>query len=195
MERWEVRLRQVPLVIVLCGLLLALWGWQMPDPVGVRCDRIAPRQVTCLATLPCPWAWLPQASHPFQLQDVAITSDLCDKTPRGGVRFCHHLILLGAGQQMALPEIRTPLSGSALSDQLQRFMAGEGSPQLAWSRPAAPLPLRPLAIVLLLAAATWGLWDLRWPSERPSERPSILTLDGASVGPDSPNRPAPDQPD
>ncbi|PSR13724.1 hypothetical protein C8255_24995 [filamentous cyanobacterium CCP3] len=121
-----------------------------------------------------PWAWL-SPNQGFALQEIAIASDLCDNTPRGGVRFCHRLTLLGAGRQLTLPEVRTPLSASALSDQLHRFMAGEGSSQLAWSGDRPLLPWRTPAIVLLLMAATWALWDVRWPPLPPSP----LALDGA----------------
>ncbi|PSN13378.1 hypothetical protein C7293_16170 [filamentous cyanobacterium CCT1] len=121
-----------------------------------------------------PWAWLPRAQG-FALQEIAIASDLCDNTPRGGVRFCHRLTLLGPGRQLTLPEVRTPLSAAALSDQLHRFMAGEGSPQLAWSGDRPLFPWRTPAIALLLMAATWALWDVHWPPLLPS----TLALDGA----------------
>ncbi|WP_193966842.1 hypothetical protein [Nodosilinea sp. LEGE 07088] len=122
-----------------------------------------------------PWAWLPQARRPFALQDVAMSSALCDNTPRGGVRFCHRLTLLGPGRQVTLAEVRTPLSATALRDQIQRFIAGEGGPQLIWSSSPLWLPGRTIAIALLLAIATWALWDLRWPPIPPSP----LALDGA----------------
>ncbi|HSM80317.1 MAG TPA: hypothetical protein VLS96_01465 [Nodosilinea sp.] len=172
MDRWAPQLRRVPVVMVVCALLLVLWGLRMPGPSGVRCDRASPHQVYCRATLARPWAWLPQASRPFQLQDVAIASELCDNTPRGGVRFCHRLTLLGPHRQLTLPAVRTPLSAAAITEQLQRFIAGEGSPQLSWSSQPLVLPLRTVAIALLLAAAAWGLWDVRWPPAPP------LAVDG-----------------
>lgn len=189
MDRWRARLRQVPGILVLCGLLFGLWLLKLPGPTRVVCDRAAPDQVYCQATLPRPWAWLPQSGRPFQLQDVAIASELCDNTPRGGVRFCHRLTLLGTTQQITLPEIRTPLSGTALSDQFQRFISGEGSPQLTWSESAVAPPLRPLVLILLLAIASWGLWDLRWPPQPPSS----LALDGALSRSDNPSRAVTDQ--
>jgi hypothetical protein len=104
-----------------------------------------------------------------------MTSELCDNNPRGGVRFCHRLTLLGLGQQATLAEVRTPLSATALRDQIQRFIAGEGGPQLIWSSSPLWLPGRTVAIAMLLAIATWALWDLRWPPIPPSP----LALDGA----------------
>jgi hypothetical protein len=194
MERWE-QVRRVPLVLVLCTLLLGIWGLRPPSPQGVMCDRISPGQVICQATLPRPWVWLPPVPftpRPFALQDIALSSTLCDNSPRGGVRFCHRLTLLGTGRPVTLPEVRTPLSAAALSDQLQRFMAGEGAPQLHWSSPAPEVPWRTLAIALLLAVATWALWDVRWPPTQPSP----LAQDGAEErGPGERSRRTNDPPD
>ncbi|MGB3309563.1 MAG: hypothetical protein WBG32_21685 [Nodosilinea sp.] len=173
-DHWAPRLRRVPVVVVICAALLGLWGTHVPGPSSVVCDRAAPGQVYCQAIRPRAWAWLPPQS--FALQDIAMASDLCDNTPRGGVRFCHRLTLLGPGRQITLPELRTPLSATALSDQLHRFMAGEGSPQLVWSGDRSLLPWRTPAIALLLSAATWALWDVRWPPVPQSP----LALDGAA---------------
>ncbi|MGG6238363.1 hypothetical protein ACQ4N7_06950 [Nodosilinea sp. AN01ver1] len=171
---WTLRLRRVPVVLLLCTALLGLWGRSLPGPSSVLCDRAAPGQVYCQAIRSQPWAWLPR-DQGFALQDFAMASELCDNTPRGGVRFCHRLTLLGTGRQLTLPEVRTPLSATALSEQLHRFMAGEGSPQLVWSGDRPMFPWRTLAIALLLVAATWALWDVRWPPLPPSP----LALDGA----------------
>lgn len=182
MDNWTLRLRQIPVVVVLC-LALGWLGWVIrPGPSAVVCDgptgpvsdhRAAPGQVYCRATLPPPWAWLPGQS--FVLDDVAMTSELCDNNPRGGVRFCHRLTLLGGGHQVTLPEVRTPLSAAAIREQLRQFMDGEGSPRLSWSSPSGTLPWRTLVIALLLLVATWALWDVRWPPVPPSP----LALDGA----------------
>ncbi|PZV19280.1 MAG: hypothetical protein DCF21_07585 [Leptolyngbya sp.] len=172
-EKWAPSLRRVPVVVLISALLLGLWGLRMPGPLGVVCDRAAPGQVYCQTTLPSPWAWLP--SRTFALQNFTITSDLCDNNPQGGVRFCHRLTLLGAGRQVTLPEVRTPLSARAITDQLRQFIAGEGSPQLIWSSTTRWLPWRTLTIALLLVVASWALWDLRWPPVAPTP----LAMDGA----------------
>lgn len=173
MGNWRLRLRQIPLVVVACLGLLGLWSMSQPAPSAVVCDRAAPGQVYCRATLPPPWAWLPSQS--FLLDDVTMTSELCDNNPRGGVRFCHRLTLLGADQQITLPEVRTPLSAAALREQLRQFIGGEGSPRVSWSSPGSGVPWRTLVIGLLLLAANWALWDVRWPPVAPSP----LALDGA----------------
>ncbi|MBD1876581.1 hypothetical protein H6F75_24135 [Nodosilinea sp. FACHB-131] len=173
MGNWGLRLRQIPVVAVLCLVLLGLWGVSRPAPSTVVCDRAAPSQVYCRATLPLPWAWLPSRS--FLLDDVAMTSELCDNNPHGGVRFCHRLTLLGADYQITLPEVRTPLAAAALREQLRQFVAGEGSPRLSWSSPGSGVPWRTLVIGSLLVVASWALWDVRWPPVAPSP----LALDGA----------------
>ncbi|MEA5452624.1 hypothetical protein VB780_28890 [Leptolyngbya sp. CCNP1308] len=182
MDNWILRLRQIPVVVVLC-LVLGGLGWVIrPGPSAVVCagplvpvsdHRTAPGQVYCRATLPPPWAWLPSQS--FLLDDFAMTSELCDNNPRGGVRFCHRLTLIGNARQVTLPEVRTPLSAAAIEEQLRQFMNGEGSPRLSWSSSGGGLPWRTLAIALLLLVATWALWDVRWPPVPPSP----LALDGA----------------
>ncbi|WP_017301487.1 hypothetical protein [Nodosilinea nodulosa] len=174
-DTWASRLRRVPVVLVLGAALLGLWIVSLPGPSSVVCDRAAPAQVYCQANRPRPLAWLPRPQG-FVLQEVAIASELCDNTPRGGVRFCHRLTLLGPGRQLTLPEVRTPLSATALIDQLHRYMDGEGSARLSWSGDRPRLPGRTLAIALLLLVATWALWDVRWPPVPPVP----LALDGAT---------------
>lgn len=173
MDSWRSKLRRVPIVLLIGVALLGLWGMSRPGPRAVVCDRTAPGQVYCRATLPPPWAWLPNPS--FLLDDMAMTSELCDNTPRGGVRFCHRITLLGREHQVTLPEVRTPLSAATLREQLRQFIAGEGSPRLSWSSATGGIPWRSLVIALLLAIASWALWDVRWPPLAPSP----LALDGA----------------
>ncbi len=182
MDSWRSKLRRVPIVMLLCVALLGLWGVSRPGPRAVVCDsprqpvsdhRAAPGQVYCQATLPPPWAWLP--SQRFLLDDIAITSELCDNDPRGGVRFCHRITLLGREQQVTLPEVRTPLSAATLKEQLRQFMVGEGGPSLSCSSATGDIPWRSLIIALLLAIASWALWDVRWPPLPPSS----LARDGA----------------
>ncbi|MFQ4137262.1 hypothetical protein PGN35_013175 [Nodosilinea sp. PGN35] len=173
MDSWRLRLRRVPVVVLIGVALLGLWGVSRPSPKTVVCDRLAPNQVYCRATLPPPWAWLPSQS--FLLGDITLTSELCDNTPRGGVRFCHRITLRGAAHQVTLPEVRTPLSAAAIREQLRQFVAGEGSPRLSWSSATGRIPWRTLVIALLLGTASWALWDVRWPPLAPSP----LARDGA----------------
>ncbi|MGB3136497.1 MAG: hypothetical protein WBB18_06815 [Nodosilinea sp.] len=176
-ENWASGLRRVPLVLLLCAGLLGLWAVSLPGPSSAVCVRAAPDQVYCQAIWPQPWAWLPLPPR-FTLQTVAITSELCDRSPRGGVRFCHRLTLLGSDGQVTLPEVRTPVPAAVIEDHLHRFIAGEGSPQLSWSgRP--PRLWRTAAIALLLLTAVWALWDVRWPPISPSS----LAMDGAASNP------------
>ncbi|WP_035992731.1 hypothetical protein [Leptolyngbya sp. KIOST-1] len=174
-HRWFASLRRLPLGLVLCVALLGVWALSLPGPSHVVCDRAASGQVYCQASHPQPWGWLARP-QPLTLQDIAISSELCDKTPRGGVRFCHRLTLLGSNRQIVLPEVRSPLSAAALGDRLHGFMAGEGSPQLSWSGDRSALPWRTPTIALLLTVGTWALWDVRWPPVPTSP----LALDGAT---------------
>lgn len=171
-------LRRVPWVGVLCALMFLVYGLGPTGQPAVICDRAAPNQVQCQVSQPRLFSGLPASTHRLQLQDVSITSELCDNNPRGGVRFCHRLTLLGDHQQYTLAEVRTPLSAATLLENLRGFMAGEGSSRLAWSAaPTLTSQFRTGAIGLLLLMATWGLWDLRWPP-RPA---SPLEMDGAGA--------------
>ncbi|NJL45086.1 MAG: hypothetical protein HC922_03700 [Leptolyngbyaceae cyanobacterium SM2_3_12] len=170
-------LRRLPVVAVLCGLVFLIYGLGLTGRLAVICDRAAPNQVQCQVTQPRLFTWLPPSTQLFQLQDVTIASELCDNNPRGGVRYCHRLTLVGTHEQHTLPEVRTPLSATTLLENLRGFIAGEGSPRMAWSTPTTlPNQARTGAIGLLLLVTTWGLWDLRWPPHPAS----FLEMDGAA---------------
>lgn len=197
MQQFPSGARRIPVVALMCAVVFLVYG-VLPSPVmAVVCQ--APAQ-----TMPAPgrttqepgmsamgnqmddsaqcqvrrsrhFGWLPAQTQTFDLRNVAIASRLCDNTPRGGVRFCHRLTLLGDRDRVTLPEIRTPLTAAALTDTLHSFMAGQGSSQLTWSTPHRLWQwLSTLILGLLVAIAAWGLWPIQWPSQRPSS----LALDG-----------------
>ncbi|NJL48589.1 MAG: hypothetical protein HC929_15290 [Leptolyngbyaceae cyanobacterium SM2_5_2] len=191
---------RIPVVAVLCALVFLGYGLGASPEMAVVCD--APQSLASPiinnaqpSTAAVPSAHcqvcqgrrlgvLPAITTDFDLQDVAITSRLCDNTPRGGVRFCHHLTLIGDRATVTLPEIRTPLTAATLMDNLHRFMAGQGNSsaagaivdrRLSWTTPRRlTTSLSTAAMGGLLAMAAWGLWAVKWPPLDPSP----LALDG-----------------
>ncbi len=154
---------RVPVIAVICGLVFAIYGLLVPSPYTVACEVTA-AGVVCEASQ-AQLGGRGWVSHQrFQLVDIRVASELCDNIPRGGVRFCHCLTLVGDRGEYPLPNIRSPLSAATLMADLHRFMAGEGSTRLVWSgdRPLG-LWVRLGAVGLLLAIAAWGLWDIQWP--------------------------------
>jgi hypothetical protein len=141
--------------------------------------------VQCQSEQSLIWGLLPVANTQFWLQDVAIDSTICDNIPRGGVRFCHQVTLVGNSDSTAvegysisqpLPEIRTPLSANAVQDQFLRFIHGDGNKTLTFKATSKLATyVRAGVLGLLLAIVTWGLWDVQWPPEKVSP----LAMDGA----------------
>lgn len=165
----------LPILALLCGLIFMIYGGWITQTTTVVCEAPQDEMAAAMCQVEVGWSGWATRHRSFQLQTVAVTSELCDNTPRGGVRFCHRLTLGGDRGQYTLPNIRTPLSATALTADLRRFLAGEASPQLVWSESrslGAWLHLG--AVGLLLAIAAWGLWDIQWPA--PAVSP--LSLDG-----------------
>lgn len=175
---------RIPVVAVLCGAIFLIYGFKATAQDLVTCHRLAPNQVQCQVQQSL-WGWLPTTTTQFLLQDLTIDSTMCDNTPRGGVRFCHRVTLLGKELQPAsgghfisqlLPEMRTPLSAKAVHDQFLRFMQGDGQQELTFqTRGTWSSYLKIGALGLLLATVAWGFWDVQWPPARVSP----LAMDGA----------------
>jgi hypothetical protein len=179
---WSIRL---PVVAVLCVLVFGVYGLGPSPVMAVMCD--APAQVSgmvgtgltdlahCQVRQGRRFGWLPARTLEFNLIDVAITSRLCDNTPRGGVRFCHRLTLIGNQDEVTLPEIRTPLAADTLTDSLRGFMVGQGSDHLTWTAPDRLIhQLSTVVLALLLTITAWGFWAVQWPPRQPSP----LAMDG-----------------
>lgn len=158
--------RRIPVVAVLCALVFAFYGASPGPGISVSCqapqaEDLAPH---CQVQRSRRLGWLPHQRADFLWTDLTLTSRLCDNDPRGGVRFCHRLTLIGPTQQVTLPELRTPLSAAGVTQQLNRFMAGQGRSDLTWS--AAPTGLdhfTTLSLALLLSLTAWGLSPWPWP--------------------------------
>ncbi|HIK43706.1 MAG TPA: hypothetical protein IGR64_02345 [Leptolyngbyaceae cyanobacterium M65_K2018_010] len=175
--------RSVPIVAIGCALIFLAYGLGGGPGLAVVCDGpqgdpvdTIPEQFPhCRVSQWRRLGGLPALTRDFYLEDVEIVSHLCDNTPRGGVRFCHRLTLLGDPGSVTLAEIRTPLTAQSLVDGLQNFIAGEGSDRLAWTTPRPWRGHLTTAIIgLLLAITAWGWWEVRWPAEPPSP----LAVDG-----------------
>ncbi|MGF1570056.1 MAG: hypothetical protein ACFCVD_18630 [Nodosilinea sp.] len=155
---------RIPVVAVVGTLLLIAYSLGATATQTVSCQRLAPGQVYCQVTQARPLSGVLAPAQPFQLQDMTISSELCDNTPQGGVRFCHRLTLLGDQGSVTLPEVRTPLSAATVIENLRSFIAGEGGTSLVWATPKdVANPLRMFAIGILFTIAAWGFWDVRWP--------------------------------
>jgi hypothetical protein len=175
---------KIPIVAVLCAAWFVMYGFWTTGQQVVTCDRLAPGQVQCQVDQSLLFGWIPTTTTQFWLQDVAIESTMCDNTPRGGVRFCHRVTLLGVDSKtewegrrtlQPLPEIRTPLSSATVQDKFARFINGEGQEKLTFVI-AGKLStfLRTGVLGLLLAIAAWGFWDIQWPPAKVSP----LAMDG-----------------
>lgn len=166
---------RIPVVAVLCGLVFALYGVSPGQAISLHCQ--APQADTqaphCQVQQGRRLGWLPKQTSAFDWIDLTMTSRLCDNDPRGGVRFCHRLTLIGENRQVTLSERRTLLSAEAVHQTLHRFMAGQGGSDFAWSTPQPWLDtLHSLLLALLLSITAWGFGSWRWPSDPP------LPLDG-----------------
>jgi len=176
---------RIPVVAVLCVVMFLVLGLRATGKELTTCDRLAVGQVQCRVERSLLLGWLPTTTTQFLLQDVTIDSTMCDNTPRGGVRFCHRVTLLGQdlradleGQltSQLLPEMRTPLSAAMVKDQFLRFIQGDGQPELTFhKRGKLSTYLRTGVLGLLLAIVAWGFWDVQWPPARVSP----LAMDGA----------------
>ena len=158
----------IPVVAVLClGVFLAYvlftTGYE-----SLTCERMAPRSVQCESVHAYLFGLvaLPRASFP--LQEVRVDSELSDRTPQGGVRFRHTLILQGDSASFVSDSFRSPLSGAAIKKQVQSFISGDGPLILTFQRSTKIAALlRSGILALLLGVVAWGFWDVRWSLKRP----------------------------
>ena len=175
---------RIPVVAVICGAIFLVYGFKATTQDLVTCRRLAPNQVQCQVERSL-LGGLPMTTIQFLLQDLTIDSTMCDNTPRGGVRFCHRVTLLGealkdgAGSRVIsqlLPEMRTPLSAKTVNDQLLRFMQGDGPQELIFQTTGLLATYLQMGILgLLLAIVAGGFWDVQWPPDKVSP----LAMDGA----------------
>ena len=167
---------RIPVVTVLCALVFALYGVSPGHAISVDCQAPQPNHDLaphCQVQRGRRLGWLPQQTAEFDWFDLTLTSRLCDNDPRGGVRFCHRLTLIGADQRVTLPELRTPLTAESMTQNLNRFLAGQSQSHLAWSTPQPWLEtLQTLVLALLLSITAWGFGSWRWPTSQP------LPMDG-----------------
>ena len=176
---------RIPVVAVFCAAVFIVYGLVSTAQESVTCSRLSPGQVQCQVARSLLFGRLPTTTTQFHLRDIAIDSTMCDNTPRGGVRFCHRVTLLGnqpgANEQsrpmaQPLPEMRTPLSATTVRDQFLRFINGEGEKHLTFTlTEQLATHIRTGVLGLLLAIAAWGFWDIQWPPVQISP----LAMDGA----------------
>ncbi len=176
---------RIPVVAVVCAAVFTVFGLTSTAQQSITCDRLAPGQVQCQVARSLLFGILPTTTTQFWLQDIAIDSTMCDNTPRGGVRFCHQVTLLGNQPEtdgrsrslsQPLPQMRTPLSAATVRDQFLRFIKGEGEKRLTFAVTGQLAAyIRTGILGLLLAIAAWGFWDIQWPPVQVSP----LAMDGA----------------
>ena len=158
----------IPVVAVMClGVFLAYVVYTTGYE-SLTCERMAPRSVQCESVHAYLFGLvaLPRASFP--LQEVRVDSELSDRTPQGGVRFRHTLILQGDSASFVSDSFRSPLSGAAIKKQVQSFISGDGPLILTFQRSTKIAALmRSGILALLLGIVAWGFWDVRWSLKRP----------------------------
>lgn len=158
----------IPIVGVACLLVFLAYVLLTTGYQSLTCERFAPGSVQCEAIDTYLFGFIAQPQQQFQLQTVEVTSELSDRTPRGGVRFRHTLTLKGDTGEFASDPFQSPLSGAAIKQQVQSFMAGEGPLLLTFQHSTSVATLfRSGALALLLSIVAWSFWDIRWPRSLP----------------------------
>lgn len=175
---------RIPVVALFCGVLFAVYGLVATGQHIITCDRLSPGQVQCQVVRSFGFGRFPPTTTQFWLQEVTIDSDLCDKTPRGGVRFCHRVTLWGRSLNsepgnstiaQPLPPMQTPLSTATVREKFLRFINGEGEEQLRFTKTGQRFAyIKTTVLGLLLAIVAWGFWDIQWPPVKISP----LAMDG-----------------
>lgn len=160
------RFRQRPLPVVALGCLGVFLAYSIftTSSQTLHC-RQALAAAQCKAIQSVFFGQLPYATTDFQVESVEVRSELTDRTPRGGVRF-HHTLLLQSDRGSFTADLnQSPLAGAVIQKQVQEFLAGSGPHELIFGPVATPFALARVGLMaLLLSVMAWGFWDLRWPS-------------------------------
>jgi hypothetical protein len=162
----QFRQRPLPVVAVSCLVIFLAYTILTTSSQTLHC-RQALAAAQCEAIQSVLFGQLPYATTDFQVDSVEVRSELTDRTPRGGVRFHHVLVLQSDRGSFTADLNQSPLAGVVIQKQVQDFLAGSGPHELIFGPAVAPFALARVALMaLLLSVMTWGFWDLRWPAGR-----------------------------
>lgn len=165
---------QIPVVAVAClavflSYVLFTTGYQ-----SLTCERFAPGSVQCESVSNYLFGLVTRTQQVFRPEAVEVKSELRDRTPRGGVRFRHTVVLQGQAASFSSNAFRSPLSSSAIRDQVQAFIHGDGPQVLTFQRSAQVAAVAHSSLLaLLLSVVAWGFWDVRWPPRPQAKIPEL----------------------
>lgn len=174
MTQFKARPQNLPLVGLICLLLFLGYLFLTTGTQAIHCQQSNSSIVHCESVRTAFFGRIPYATRPFEVKTVEVMSELTDRTPRGGVRF-HHTLLLNSEQGMFSANLfQSPLSGSTIKQQIQDFLAGSGPSELTFQTLRANRALaRSGLMALLLSIVSWGFWDVRWPKASNYPRPTL----------------------
>ncbi|HEY9878130.1 MAG TPA: hypothetical protein V6D29_06720 [Leptolyngbyaceae cyanobacterium] len=166
MTQPNARPQTVPLVGLTCLLIFLIYLFLTTGTQTIHCQQVPSGLVQCESVRTAFFGKIPYATRPLEVKAVDVVSELTDRTPRGGVRF-HHTLLLSSEQGTFSADLfQSPLSGAAVKQQVQDFLAGNGPSKLTFQTLRANWAIvRSSLMALLLGIVSWGFWDVRWPRD------------------------------
>lgn len=145
-------------LLLICVVVFSLYGLLTTGSHRVSCDRSPSGQVLCHDRHTLLFGQIPYQDRQFSPEDVQVNAVISDATPRGGVRFTHRIILVGAGEPVMADPIVSPLSAAEVSTRLRRYLQGDGPTHLDLGTDRTGTALvRSLLLAGLLAVVVWGL--------------------------------------
>lgn len=182
MSRAVARPLRLPMVAWICAGVFLLYLLLATGQQVIQCDRTPTGDRQCQSRQSLLLGQITWFSQRFELKGIDLESDLCDNTPRGGVRFCHHLTLVAEDRSYPLPMFRSPLSSATIRESFDRLQAGDYPQGLTFQATRRSLVAWRIDLMaLLLMIVAWGFWDWGLP---PAVEP-LLPVDQPEADEDS----------
>ncbi|HEY9763402.1 MAG TPA: hypothetical protein V6D07_12805 [Trichocoleus sp.] len=164
MTQVVARSQSIPVIGLTCLLIFLAYLFLTTGTQAIQCQQSSSGAIQCESVQTAFFGVIPYATKPFEVGAVEVMSELTDRTPRGGVRFHHTLLLKSEQGTFSADLFQSPLSGTAIKKQVQDFLAGNGPSELTFQTLRANWAfVRSGLMALLLSIVSWGFWDVRWP--------------------------------